>query len=106
MLFGKRYSPAVSLMPHITAYLVKSFYCPFDDIERVNTAFAVRGEFIHAFRDPLCPVSGNYPDGGKLFRCDLLIKLCQDIFAMSLCRPYNGIGVVVNNDRDVLMPVL
>ena len=63
MLFGKLHGFTVSLTPYLTAHFVKGFHCPFDDMEGIDTPFAVRGKFIHAFRDSFCPVTGNHPDG-------------------------------------------
>lgn len=75
-------------------------------MEGIHAAFTVRGEFIHAFGDPFRPVAGNYPDGRKLLWRGLPVKLRQDAFPMALRRPYNGIGVVVDDDCDVLMAFL
>lgn len=63
MRFCEFNSLIISFTPYFTAHPVKGLHCPFDDMERVNVVLAVRCEFIHAFRDPFCAISGNYPDG-------------------------------------------
>jgi hypothetical protein len=75
-------------------------------MELVNTSFAARSKFVHAVRDPLCSIARNDLDAGKLFLGQLPVERFQDRFAMPLSSPYNRVGVVVDNDRDVLVSFL
>ena len=106
MFFGKLQSLAVSLTPYLTAHLVKGFHCPLNDMEGIDASFAVGGEFIHAFRDLLRPIAGDYPDRGKLLWRKLPVKLRQDTFAVPLRRPHDRVCIVVDDDRDVLVTFL
>lgn len=78
-----------SCTPYLAPHLVKGFHYPFDDMERMDAAFAFRGEFIHVFRDPLRPIAGDYLDRGKLFRRKLPVKQRQDTLSVPLCRPHD-----------------
>ena len=103
MCFSCLYSLGVGFPPYLTADLVQRFLSPFDDMEGIDAALTGRGELIDTVRDPSGAIPGNDPYTGQLFRRQLAVKLLQDLLSMSLGCPYNRVGIVVDNNGDVLV---
>jgi hypothetical protein len=72
-------------------------------MEGIDTTLAGRSELVDAVRDPSGTVPGNDPYAGKLLGRQLAVKLFQDLLAVSLGRPDDRIGIVIDNDCDVLV---
>ena len=103
MGFRGLYSLGVGFPPYLTADIIQCLHRPLNDVEGIDTAFAVRSERIDTVRDPSGTVPGHYPDAGELFRCQLAVKLLQHLLAMPLGGPDDCVGIVVDNDSDVLV---
>ena len=78
------------------------------DMKGIDAAFTVRGERIDTISDSSGTVSGFDLNAGELFRRQLAIKLLQDLLSVSLSRPDDRVGIVVDNNSDVLvaLPVI
>ena len=72
----------------------------------VNAALTIWSEFIDALRDPLGAIAGNDLDAFQLFWRQLAVEGFQNGLAVSLRCPDNAVRVVVDDDRDVLVPLL
>ena len=72
----------------------------------IDTSLAVRSKFVDAVCDPSGSVSGDHLNTGQLFVRKQLIELSEDGFPVALTNPDYGIGIVVDDDRDVLVPLL
>lgn len=103
MCFGCLYSLGVGFSPYLAADLIQRFHSPLNDMEGVDTTLAGGCELIHTVRDPSGAVSGNDLYTGELPGRQLAVKLFQDLLAVSLGRPDDGVGIVIDNDRDVLV---
>ena len=69
----------------------------------IDTALTVRRELIDTLRDPAGTVTGDNLYTGQLFIGKSLIELLKDGFSMTVADPYNGVGIVVHNNSDVLV---
>ena len=106
MLLGEAGELGVGFPPDLPPNLVQGFHCPLDDMERIDIAVTARSKLVHSFCDPLCPVPGDHLDGGELLRSELPVKLYQDALSIPLRCPDNGIGIVVDDDSDILVSFL
>lgn len=75
-------------------------------MELINATLTVRREFIDAIGDPLCSITGNNFDAGKLFLWPILIERLQNRFSVPLSRPDDRVRIIVNNDRGVFVTFL
>ena len=76
---------------------------PLNDVERIHASLSV-GEILgHALVDPLGAVAGNGLDGAALFGCEHLEELLEHAPAVPFVRPDDGVGVMVDDDGDVLV---
>ena len=74
-------------------------------MERINAALAVRSKLVYTVGDPACTVAGDDLDTGQLLVRQSLVELLENRPAVAVSHPDHGIGVVVNDDGDVLMPL-
>jgi len=51
--------------------------------------------------DSTCSVAADNLDAGKLLLTETFVELLQDRFTMAVSHPYNGVGVMVCDNRDV-----
>ena len=63
----------------------------------------LRNSYWQNTRDPSGTVPGNDPYAGELLRRQLAVKLLQDLLSVSLGRPDDRVGIMIDNDRDVLV---
>ena len=96
----------ISGTPTVLADFIQGFHGPFDDVERINTAFAFRGKLVDAVRDPAGSVSGHNLDAGKLFIREAFIKLLKHGFTVPVGDQDNRIGIMIYDNRDVLVAFL
>ena len=75
-------------------------------MERVNAAFAFRRKLLDALGNPLRSVARYNLDVCKLLLGKLAVESLQDGFSVPLSCPRHGVRVVVDNNRDVLVPFL
>ena len=75
-------------------------------MELVNATLTIRSEFVDALRDPLCAIASDDLDTLQLLWRQLAVEGFQDGLAVSLGCPDNAVRVVVDDDRDVLVPFL
>ena len=101
--FGCPYSLSVGFPPYLASNPIQRLHCPLYDVEGIDAAFAGRSELVDAIRDPSGTVPSNDPYAGQLPGCQLAVKLFQNLLAMSLGRPDDGIGIVIDNNGDVLV---
>jgi hypothetical protein len=71
-----------------------------------TSKFLKRSELIDTLRDPSGAVPGNDLYAGELFRCQLAVKLLQDLLSVPLGCPDDRVRIVVDDDSDVLVPLL
>ena len=95
----------ISSASAIPTDLVQSFHGPFNHMERINAAFAVRSKLVYTVGDPVCTVAGDDLDTGRLLIRQSFVELLENRSAVAVSYPDHDIGVVVNNDGDVLMPL-
>ena len=75
-------------------------------MKRINAALAVRSKLVYTVGDPACTVAGDDLDTGQLLVRQSLVELLENRPAVAVSHPDNCIGVVVNDDGDVLMPLV
>ena len=72
-------------------------------MEGIDAALTGRGKLIDTVRDPSGAVPGNDLYTGDLPGCQLAVELFQNLFAVPLGCPDNGIGIVIDDNGDVLV---
>ena len=87
--------------PRVQPDRVQCVVGPFHDMERVDAAVRVRAVLLHRVGDPTCAVPGDDEDRLALLRGQLVEEEVQHLLAVPLVRPDDGVGVVVDDDRDV-----
>ena len=105
MLFGEMTRLLIGFAPAIPADFVEGIHSPFDDMEGIDTALTVRSEFIDTVSDSSGSVTCDDLDTAELLRCEDLVELLQNALAVAICDPDDLIGVMVDDDSDVLMPL-
>ena len=63
-------------------------------------------KLVYTVGDPACTAAGDDLDTGQLLVRQSLVELLENRPAVAVSHPDNGIGVVVNDDGDVLMPLV
>lgn len=91
--------------PAILTDCVKRLHSPFDDVERIYTAFTIRSKLIDAVGDPTCSITSNNFDAGELIVSETFIKLFEHRFAVAIGDPDNCTVIVIYDYRDVLVPL-
>ena len=74
-------------------------------MERINATSTFRRELINAVSNPSGSVPRNHTYAGKLFRSQLAVKLLKNLLPMSLGSPNYRICIMVDNDRNVFLPL-
>lgn len=95
----------MSIPPGFLTKRVKSFICPLHDMEGINAAGTVREVFFNTLVDPSGTIAGYNLYGCPLLRSKPLQKLGEDLLTMPVACPYNRVGIMIHNDRDVLVPL-
>ena len=64
------------------------------------SACRVRG-LVCTLGDPAYSVAADSPDADKLLLAETFVELLQNRFVVAVSHPYNGVGVMVCDNRDV-----
>ena len=75
-------------------------------MERVNTECCLGAVMFNGSFDPLGTVAGYQLNAFPLCRCQFLEEAFKHLLAESFGRPDHAVGLVVNNDSDVLVALL
>lgn len=103
MVIGKLYCLFVGGTPAFLANSIQCFHYQLNDMEGIDTALTVRRELIDTPRDPTGTVTSDNLYTGQLFIGKSLVEPLKDEFSMTVADPYNGVGIVVHNNSDVLV---
>ena len=93
----------MGITPCFLAEGVKCFICPPHDVEGVHTAGTVRKVLLNALVDSSRTIAGHNFYGCTLLRSKAFQKLGKDILTVLIAGPDDGVGIVIHNDRYVLM---
>lgn len=72
-------------------------------MERIHTALTARSEFIDAVSNPSGAVTCDNLDTAELLRGEVLVELLKNTLAVAIRGLDDFIGVMVDDDGDVLM---
>ena len=75
-------------------------------MERIHAPFCIGQIFIDAVGDPPCTVAGDDLDRGSLFFCKELEELLEHGLAVILPGLDYRVGIMIDNNGDVLMAFL
>lgn len=91
--------------PGVDAHRIERLVRPFDDVERIDAAPGVRAEVLRRVGNPPRAVAGDEEDRRALLFRQLAEEHLDDLLAVALVRPYDGVRVVVDDNRDVAVPL-
>ena len=91
--------------PGVDAHRIERLVRPFDDVERVDAAPGVRAEVLRRVGNPPRAVTGDEEDRRALLFRQLAEEHLDDLLAVALVRPDDGVRVVVDDNRDVAVPL-
>ena len=74
-------------------------------MERINAPHGIRHVLSNALVDPASPISADGLDGGFLLCCKALKEEAEHFQPMAFVHPDDTVGVVVDDDSDVVVPL-